>query len=103
MDGTLRVKRLFVLVQAWLCIHSWGLHFLENTPPHPFLSEKSPQKRSLVISTLLDLLPDVSQTFPPPCVVFSKGTGTRGFVKGWGQTENQTQEGGVPKKLRYSV
>lgn len=83
MDGALRVKRLFVLVQAWLCIHSWGLHFLENTlyhPPPPFLVRKvygSTQNRSLVISTLLYLLPDVSQTFPPPCVGFSKGTGLR--------------------------
>jgi len=110
MDSTLSVKRLFVLVQAWLCIHSWGLHFLENTPHHhPFLSEKSPQKHSLVISTLLYLLPDVFQMFHLPVLCFQREPAydcTRVFVKGWGQTENQTQEGGVPKKglgIRSSV
>ncbi len=110
MDSTLSVKRLFVLVQAWPCIHSWGLHFLKNTPHHhPFLSEKSPQKHSLVISTLLYLLPDVFQIFHLPVLCFQREPAydcTRVFVKGWGQTENQTQVGGVPKKglgIRSSV
>lgn len=108
MDSTLSVKRLFVLVQAWLCIHSWGLHFLENTPHHhPFLSEKSPQKHSLVISTLLYLLPDVFQTFPPPCVVFSKGIGLRlhkGLHEGVGSNREPDARGwGTEKGLRYSV
>lgn len=110
VDGTLRVKRLFVLVQAWLCIHSWGLHFSENTPHHhPFLSEKSTAPHR-----------NVPLSFPPyfiycqmspklfhlPALGFQREPAYRGFLKGWGHTQNQTQEGGVPKKglgIRSSV
>lgn len=75
-----------------------GSPFLrEPPPPPPFLVRKvygSTQKHSLVISTLLYLLPDVSQTFPPPCVGFSKGTGLR-LHKG------ASWRGGVAERTRH--
>jgi len=102
---SLHVKRLFVLVQAWLCIHSLGLHFLE-TPTTTTLTcqdslrlhtETFPCHFHPTLSTAR-CLPNFSTS---PCWVFkgNRPTIAQGdFVKGWGYRESQTQEGGVQKK-----
>lgn len=102
---SLCVKRLFVLVQAWLCIHSLGLHFLENPPTTTLTCQDSlrlhtetfPCHFHPTLSTAR-CLPNFSTS---PCWVFKGNRPTiaqGGFVKGWGYRKNQTQEGGVPKK-----
>ncbi len=105
----LSVKRLFVLVQAWLCIHSWGLHFLKkNTPTTTLSCQKSPPQETFpchfhpTLSTARCL-----PNFPPPCVVFSKGTSLRlhkGPREGVGSNREPDARGwGTEKGLRYSV
>lgn len=114
VDGTLRVKRLFVLVQAWLCIHSWGLHFLEKPPTHhyhhPFLSGKSmAPHRNIPLSfppyfIYCQMSPKL---FHLPVLGFQRELAydcTRGLREGVGlQKEPDTGGWGTKKGLRYSV